>query len=270
MNHAKGLGDGVLVQLAALFAEGTLHVEDISTPTIIVHGHHDGMNAVQRAVALKTRMSSAMMVVLEDEGHVVVTAAVDMVSDFLHPPTIMHHSVKHEEAPVWSHERAEAALDEVAAAYSKETCKKKLDAVFDQADLTVEKKDEECHRVCLHIRDSVLESYGLTSSMVGIANHEQGSDAIFELMNRRMAALEKMAIVDRRKALQKRMVDASHKERSALYFEHKADCKHGIDRILALKCESEVLVSRLPEWHLVDRPVHESILPLLRGRCLSA
>lgn len=53
---AKNLGAGVVVQQTALFAEGTPNVEEISTPTIIIHGRHDGMHSVERAIALKQKM----------------------------------------------------------------------------------------------------------------------------------------------------------------------------------------------------------------------
>lgn len=70
MQRAEELGKGVLSQLTAMFAEGTESVEEIQTPTLIVHARHDGMISLARAQELEEKMSSAQLLVVEDHGHV--------------------------------------------------------------------------------------------------------------------------------------------------------------------------------------------------------
>lgn len=75
MGRAQELGRGALIQLTAMFAEGTAKVEEITTPTLIVHGRWDGMHPVTRAEELKDKMPDAQLVILEEFGHVNSVAA---------------------------------------------------------------------------------------------------------------------------------------------------------------------------------------------------
>jgi pimeloyl-ACP methyl ester carboxylesterase len=211
---AQKLGQGVLLQEIALYAEGTPHVEDISTPTIIIHGRHDGMHAVERAMELKKKMSGAMLVVLEDEGHVIVTAAVDTAAAFLQPPTILHRRLQN--MPAWSYECANAALEKIGEEYNKEDVQKRLDAVFENPRLLDHEKEVECHRICSDVQRLILDKPDLPGSSVDTADDEEGASVV-DLMIRRLAALESMTMADRKKAFDKRRTAPFSKSRSELY-----------------------------------------------------
>jgi len=212
---AKELGNGVVVQQTALYAEGTANVEDISTPTIIIHGRHDGMHSVERAMALKEKMSSAMLVILEDEGHVIVAAGVHTASSFLHPEIIVNPCLRHKRG--WSYERAREALQEISAAYLKESCQHKLDAVFEKRELTEKDKELECYGLCLRVRSPILEKHDKLCA----AGDEQEHDCVVDLMSRRLAALEVMAVEDRKKAYAKKVSEVHAKARSEMYEKQK-------------------------------------------------
>jgi pimeloyl-ACP methyl ester carboxylesterase len=84
MSCAEDLGKGAMVQLIALFAEGTKAVEEITTPTLIVHGSEDRMHPLERATELKERMFNAELEVVEGQGHVsMVTHSIPKITEFL-------------------------------------------------------------------------------------------------------------------------------------------------------------------------------------------
>lgn len=214
---AKELGNGVLVQQTALYAEGTEQVEDIRTPTIIIHGRHDGMHTVDRAVSLKERMRDAMLVILEDQGHVIVTAAVDTAAGFMHPQIIVNPCLQNRRA--WSFERATSALEEISIAYLQESCQRKLDAVFDKPELTENEKEAECRQTCLQVRKLILERLDQSCSDAAPADDDEEHHRVLDLMSRRLDALETMAVADRKKAHEKRVSDVNAKARSQMYMQ---------------------------------------------------
>lgn len=208
---AKELGDGVMAMAIALFAEGTSRVEDILTPTIIVHGRHDGMHSVERAFTLKRKMKSAMLVVLEDEGHVIVTAAVEMATSFMQPPRYVHPCLQ--KMQTMTYECAHSALEEVSATYMKEGFQKKLDEVFEQFGMTDEEREAACHQICLQMQGPILDKYGLPGNPsesfgAGASDPPMSPRGVFDWMRRGLAALEKMAVVDRTKCLEKEIAES--------------------------------------------------------------
>lgn len=211
---AKELGEGVLVMEIAMYAEGTTDVEDISTPTIIIHGRHDGMHSVERAVSLKKRMNSAMLVILEDEGHVIVTAAADIAHSFLQPQSNVHPCLQNMKALTIA--CANAALEEISASYLKESFQRQMDAVFEKSDISEEEKLSECHQLCLQVQGLILAKYSVP--------RDQKCDQVVDLMRRRLATLEKMAVVDRKKSYDKKVADNRQSKRSEIYL-HKGSSK---------------------------------------------
>lgn len=231
----KDLGAGVLRLAEALYVQGTDKIEEISTPTIIIHGRHDGMHSVERAVALKQKMKSAMLVILEDEGHVMVTAAVDTALSFMQPQTSVKASLQ--DSKVLSYDLADQALQEISECFMKESCRSKLIAVFEHAGLTNEEKEAESHQICVRVQRPILDKYGISSPTsvgadqswfgfaFGWADSPDALDAVEDLMSRRLAALEKNLVVELKKALQKKQSGGSLKARSMLYSQQKTSTK---------------------------------------------
>lgn len=242
---AKELGDGVLMQLVSLWAEGTMHVEEISTPTIIVHGRHDGMHRVERAVALKSRMKSAMLVILEDEGHVLVAGAAHVASSFLHPQTNVHPFLSNPRA--LTYERANAAAEEISAAYCNKDFQQKIDAVFLMSEASDLEHNSECNKLCLDIQGLVFEKFGLLGG--GSAGTDEQSKAVLDLLRRRLAALETMVVVDRRKSFQKKRADAARESRSELYLQQKSLSPHKVNS----KLDTEDFLRRSVQMPVVQK-----------------
>lgn len=87
MAEAEKLGQGVLLQEIALFAEGTSGVQEIETPTLIVHGRHDGVHPVKRAQELASRVRNSKLAIMEDHGHVLPMSVLLPISvKFLQKP----------------------------------------------------------------------------------------------------------------------------------------------------------------------------------------
>lgn len=242
----KELGKGVLLQATALYVQGTVQVEDISAPTIIIHGRHDGMHSVDRAVALKKKMKSAMLVVMEDEGHVIVMAAVETASSFMHPQFKVAPRLQDKEHE-FSYSRANAAFEEISVACKKESCQKRLDTVFGRYEVSEEERELQCHQICLSVQRPILEKYGIPCTVIEIKAKDQswlacplrwlGSatdsaadpDWVVELLSRRLAALEKYVVLERRKLFIRRAAESNARSRSQLYSQQKLSSKQVIN-----------------------------------------
>jgi pimeloyl-ACP methyl ester carboxylesterase len=227
------LGKGVLAQEIALYVQGTPQVEDVSTPTIVIHGRHDGMHSVHRAAVLKEKMKSAMLIVLEDEGHVIVNAAVEAASCFMRPQTSIKPALEDREA--LSYAAANMAFDEVSAAYSKESFQDMLDAVFEKAGFSEKDKEERCHEICFETQKPILEKHGLpcpTSDVKEVSESWLGfsltwvgwsedpdclsnPDCLVDLTSRRLEALEKAVVIERRKVYEKKLVEIGRAQSSS-------------------------------------------------------
>lgn len=190
MCRAAELGQGVLLKYVALFSEGTRNVADISTPTIVVHGRHDGMHSVSRADMLRRRMRNAMLVVLENEGHVLVNAAVGIVSSFMLPEKAYLPHI-----PALSIDRAMAALDEISAACRRRSFKSKLDAINQELGTTRHEKRIRYHDVFVDVHKSVFEQYGLVFAIESSMGDAQPC-RIADLMSRQLAALEEKVVAE--------------------------------------------------------------------------
>lgn len=182
MKRAEELGMGVLVQETAVFAEGTAEVESIQTPTLIIHGRHDGMHPVKRAEELNERMPNAQLVIV-DEGHVsVVVSSAPTISNFLrnsHLDLVHIQKLAITDAVVTettsiqtrslklSKMRALAMQDEMAAEFRRPEFQAKLRAIFADAPGDIFKQALARQKLCEEPQLAVIKKYGFPATQAG-------------------------------------------------------------------------------------------------------
>jgi len=190
------------------------------------------MHTVERAVTLKEKMKSAMLVILEDEGHVMVSASVGTATSFMQPQSRIQPSLQGKEA--LSYDRANQAFDEISAAYRKESNRQRLDAVIESSKFSDEEKEKELHLVCVQVQRPILSKYALPCPAVVDNKADQSwlsfnlwtgsprsslekTDLLVDLTSRRLAALETQIVAERKNAYAKRLADVNSKSRAQLY-----------------------------------------------------
>lgn len=190
MRSPMELGRGVVATMTACFGQGTPGVEGIRTPTLIVQGRHDGMIELSRAEELRNRMPAAELKMLEDQGHVLVFAAVQCVREFTSRDRVL---------PSLSLNRALAMLDELNKAFKKSSFQKKLSAAAAEAAAAAGKeasfipsevmeeqlaargwtdnrtwlqKNTWLQKVCLPVQIPIVEVYGFEPTLEGVRASE--------------------------------------------------------------------------------------------------
>jgi len=199
-------------------------------------------------------MKSAMLLILEDEGHVIVTAAAAIASSFLHPAIIVNPCLQNQRT--WSFDSASAALEEIHAECAKEAFRHKLDAVFDKPGLTEKEKETQCSQLLLEVRRPVFEKFDQRAPAVASTDDDGDDHRVVELMSRRLAAFEMKAISDRKKAHEKRLSEVHAKARSKMYVQQndqvELDPEDYLRRSLLMHAPSDQIKKQRPAPDIAD------------------
>jgi pimeloyl-ACP methyl ester carboxylesterase len=172
MRHGNGkdLGRGALMQETAVFAEGTTNVEDITTPTLIVHGRHDGMHVIARALDLKQRMQDAQMFTVRDQGHVgVVAHASEAISEFLLHSNfpLKGNVVPTELRETLCKKEVLAMLGELVAQFETPVFQSRLRSVLEAAGDDHVRRLQFREKLCREHQYNVIQKYGYERDRVG-------------------------------------------------------------------------------------------------------
>jgi hypothetical protein len=167
-DNKRDLGLGVLMQEAAVFAEGTVNVEEIKTPTLIVHGRHDGMHDIARAVELKRRMLNVEMLTVKDQGHVgVVAPAAQAITEFLCNLEPKRTVVPADCPLMLSKRKVLKMLAELEEKYEEPHFQSSLRAILGAAGEDHVRQMQHREKLCRQQQYKVIRKYGYAADRVG-------------------------------------------------------------------------------------------------------